>query len=332
MTDRLLSKGEGLTRVREERYADLARRVSKLQARRWTIQSGKPDHSLRRQTSTVPPQNTILDRMLKIVPRSLRAAVRGRLRFQPFFERMYGMALVGMNYGEGFLLEISGELDLLARLRAGHSSSERAFVLLDVGANVGHYARAAVDLFGDHCRIHAFEPGKQAAAQFAKDFQGRPNVSLHEIALTDAPGRVTLYSDWNGSPVATLNPASIEGIYNSKSHADEVEGMRLDDFCRNQGIERIDLLKIDVEGHEYRVLLGAAGLIEADAIDGIQFEFAYNNTYSRVFFRDFHELLSPRYHLFRLVKDGLYPVTHPYPYEIFRTINYYARRKDLPSL
>lgn len=277
-------------------------------------------------------QNTILDRMLKIVPRSIRTAVRGRLRFQPLFERLYGIALVGMNYEEGFLLEISGELDLLARLHAAHAPSERPFVLFDVGANVGKYSRAVLALFGERCLIHAFEPGKRTSARFADDFQNVPNVCLHAVALTDVPGRVTLYFDWNGSPVATLHPTSTEGIYNAKMHSDEVEGVRLDDFCRDHGIPRIDLLKIDAEGHEYRILLGAAELIAADAIDGIQFEFAYNNIYSRVFFRDFYDLLSPRFRLFRLVKDGLYPVANPYPYEIFRTINYYARRKDLPEL
>ena len=277
------------------------------------------------------PSITILDRVLKMVPRSIRTAVRGRLRFQPLFERLHGIALVGMNYEEGFLLEISGELDLLARLHAAHSA-ERPFVLFDVGANVGNYSRAALERFGAGCQIHAFEPGEFAAAEFAAALRDAPNVFLHKVALSDVAGRTKLYADCDGSPVSTLHPTSIEGMYHAQTHCDEVDTVRLDDFCRDHGIDRIDLLKMDAEGHEYRILQGAAELISKNAIDGIQFEFAYNNIYSRVFFRDFFDLLGPHYHLFRLVKDGLYPITNPYQYEIFRTINYYARRKDLPPV
>ncbi len=66
---------------------------------------------------------------------------------------------------------------------------------------------------------------------------------------------------------------------------------------------------MDAEGFELKILKGASGMLAAERIDGIQWEFAYNNVYSRVFFRDFYDLLSPRYHLFRLVKDGLYPLS-----------------------
>jgi hypothetical protein len=108
-----------------------------------------------------------------------------------------------------------------------------------------------------------------------------------------------------------------------------VELRTLDDFCAERGIGRIDLLKIDVEGHELRVLEGARGLLEADAIGFIQFEFNATNIDSRSFFRDFYELLSPRYRLSRIVRDGLYPIGAYSPrHELFvGPVNYLAEHR-----
>jgi len=273
--------------------------------------------------------STILDRMLHVVPRSVRTAMRGRLRFQPFFERLYGIALVGMNYDEGFLLDISGELELLLRLHKTHTKND-PFVIFDVGANVGEYSRAALQVFGDGSKIHAFEPSPDAANRFQTNLGEVSNVSLHPVALSNTDGRAALISDWKGSPVASFHGESTNG--HGSSYCDEVTVIRLDRFCAEHGINRIDLLKLDTEGHEHSILLGASALISSEAISGIQFEFGYTNTRSRVFFRDFYELLSPHYNLFRIVKDGLYPVRDPYLHEIFRTANYFARLKQLPPL
>jgi hypothetical protein len=74
--------------------------------------------------------------------------------------------------------------------------------------------------------------------------------------------------------------------------------------------------------------VGAADTINAGAIKVIQFGFGNCDINSRTFFRDFRNLLSPDYHLYRLLKDGIYPVANYSVYgEIFATINYYAELK-----
>jgi FkbM family methyltransferase len=257
--------------------------------------------------------------------------MRGTLRWQPFFERLHDLALVGMNYGEGFLIDISGELDLLARIHSEYTGSD-ACVILDVGANAGGYTQAALEIFRDRCRVHAFEPSTVAAGKFAVNIGTDARVCLHRLALADTAGVAKLYSDSEGSPIATLNPDSPGVIHGSLHAFEEVPIATLDGFCRDNGIERIHLLKMDTEGSELTILKGASAMLAAGRIDGIQWEFGYDNVYSRTFFRDFYELLSPQYHLFRLVKDGLYPLSGAYPYEVFRTINYYARLKRLTPL
>lgn len=273
----------------------------------------------------------LLSALLRICPTSIRKAVRGKLRWQPFFEWLHALALVGMNYEEGFLIEISGELDLLARIRAAHTEGDSCMIL-DVGANVGNYTQAVLAILGDRCHVRAFEPSTVAAEKFALRIGSNDRVRLHRLALSDTAGVSKLYAASAGSPVATLNPDSLGGIDGRDQAFEEVQTETLDRFCHDNRIERIHLLKMDVEGCEFKILKGAPGMLAAGRIDGIQWEFGYNNVDSRVFFRDFHNLLSPQYHLFRIVKDGIYPLSSAYPYEVFRTVNYYARLRNLPPL
>jgi Methyltransferase FkbM domain len=86
---------------------------------------------------------------------------------------------------------------------------------------------------------------------------------------------------------------------------------------------KIHLLKLDVEGSEIDILRGADELLENGGIDFLQFEFGGCNIDSRTYFRDFYDLLSPRFRIFRIVTDGLRAVDEYREIgEIFTTTNY----------
>jgi hypothetical protein len=87
---------------------------------------------------------------------------------------------------------------------------------------------------------------------------------------------------------------------------------------------------MDVEGNELNILNGAKRMIENDSIDFIQFEFGGCNIDSRTFFQDFFYLLKERYRIYRILKNGLYPIdSYSEKYEIFITTNYLAQRISL---
>ena len=64
-----------------------------------------------------------------------------------------------------------------------------------------------------------------------------------------------------------------------------------DRYCEERGIETIDLLKIDVEGFEDRVLRGFSRMLGAGKVTAVQFEYGLANINTRFLLKDFHELL-----------------------------------------
>ena len=96
-------------------------------------------------------------------------------------------------------------------------------------------------------------------------------------------------------------------------------------LCKRKKIKEVKFLKIDTEGNELNVLLGAKRLLKENRIETIQFEFNEMNVMSRVFFRDFLELM-PDHTFYRLLPAGLLPIGKysPLTNEIFAYQNVIA--------
>ena len=92
----------------------------------------------------------------------------------------------------------------------------------------------------------------------------------------------------------------------SPGKAEKVQLITLDDYCKENRIARIDLLKCDVEGHEYFVFKGAQEMIEAEKILRIQFEYGGCNIDSRVLLKDIFEQFSGlNYSFYKIMPRGL---------------------------
>lgn len=197
--------------------------------------------------------------------------------------------------------------------RHGLNAAEEAFlarqaprlrggVLLDVGANVGHYARHLRRVAPD-ARILAFEPHPRTFAMLRQRLEGS-GIETLALALNDSGGSFDLYdlATEDGSTQASLNPDAV-GLYSEGVVAHRVDCARLDDVLRDQGIDRVALLKIDTEGHDLQVLRGARQAIAERRIAIIQLEFIPANIATRVTMRDIYGAL-PGYALHRLCLNG----------------------------
>ena len=205
------------------------------------------------------------------------------------------------------------------------SSSDRPTVL-DVGSNEGSYTDMILAVNGS-ARVFAFEPHPTTYNRLAQRLAGAKHVTAINAACGSACGQLVLYDHPNsaGSCHASLHAEVIEKNQKGESSQHVVDVIDLDTFSANQGISVIDLLKIDTEGHELEVLKGAATLLRENRIKAIQFEFNEMNIVSRVFFKDFCDLL-PDFRLYRMVRDGLVAVDPSPPFwsEIFAFQNIVA--------
>jgi hypothetical protein len=103
----------------------------------------------------------------------------------------------------------------------------------------------------------------------------------------------------------------------------------IDAYLEEEGWPHVALLKIDTEGHELRVLEGAAVALSRGLVDCIQFEFNEMNVISRSFLHDFRTLLSS-HRFFRLLPRGVVPLRGEPLEELFAFQNIVAVRTNSP--
>lgn len=120
----------------------------------------------------------------------------------------------------------------------------------DVGANIGYYLLLFQQAVGPTGRIICIEPSEENLPELRKNIKANRvgEALLHEVALGIEDGEIGLRSGINSGIVPLANASHIVPI------------RRLDSLVT----ERVDLLKINVEGYEGQVLGGAGALIERD--------------------------------------------------------------------
>lgn len=148
-------------------------------------------------------------------------------------------------------------------MRLWMEDARAAKVVFDVGANAGVFALAAA---AAGCpQVHAFEPLRRVHAILARNFAMNKASALHAwpCAVGHEDGRAVLFDPGGPAPTdASLSAAYVEDAHGS-SAGDEVDVVAIDSFCRRHRIDRVDLLRIDVEGYEEHVLLGMREIVAA---------------------------------------------------------------------
>ena len=197
-------------------------------------------------------------------------------------------------------------------------------VLFDVGANRGDYAHAAITAIPS-ADLHCFEPSKKAFTILSSRMQGT-RTTLNNIGLGEQDSSKTLFSPSDGSELASLSKRNLDHFGINMNHEQTVKIKTLDDYCSERNIGKIDLLKIDVEGHEMSVLKGGMRMLTQRSIKMIVFEFGGGNIDSRTFFQDFYYLFqrSDANSISRIIPSGhLVPVNqYTEDLEYFQTTNY----------
>jgi len=130
-------------------------------------------------------------------------------------------------------------------------------VAIDGGANIGLFTVLAASRVGSSGHVIACEPSPATMTLLRTNVarNGFKHVDLREVALAEAPGRLELEVFDPGSGYSSFAPAD-----SGSGTRVEVEGTTLDDIAGEE-LERVKLVKLDVEGAELRALRGAEQLI-----------------------------------------------------------------------
>jgi FkbM family methyltransferase len=145
-------------------------------------------------------------------------------------------------------------------------------IVLDVGAYVGDWSAAVASRYG--ARVYAFEPVPHAAATMRDRFAGDPHVTCFELGLGAVDERVDLALDGPGS-----SRYSASGLFGTAT----VEIRDVVAVLDELGLDRVDLLKCNIEGAEYDLFdrLIEAGWLPRIGIVAVQFHEWHPRAYTR---------------------------------------------------
>lgn len=191
-------------------------------------------------------------------------------------------------------------------------------LIFDVGANVGQ----SIEEYSNHFsnpKFHCFEPDKTAFEILEKKFSNIQNIKLNSFGLGEKKDikNFNSYLATGKSSFMKLNmntkfieyKASVEGIhprdYLVDTYNQSIE--TLDDYCNINNINHIDILKIDTQGYEDKVIEGAVNMINNENIDLIKVEIIFSSVYDRENFNihDIEKILIPaNYKIFGISTNG----------------------------
>lgn len=253
----------------------------------------------------------------------LKNLLLGNKYLQPLYEFLFKVALKGMNYDRGHIPDHSGERYVLELLQK--NAQQDKLMIFDVGANTGQYAEVVINTLKKDFQLHSFEPQKEAFNQL-KNVSNAPFFFPHHLAVGSEQGELELFYNREGSVFASMFPSSYQNYDISLDKSQKVPVIKLDDFCKENNIYQIDLLKIDVEGYEIEALKGCKELISDKKVQMIQFEFGIASIKARIFLEDFFFLLAD-YDIYRILQNGIRKIHYSEYAELFLTTNYLAIRK-----
>ncbi|MFF5144073.1 FkbM family methyltransferase [Streptomyces sp. NPDC013157] len=147
-----------------------------------------------------------------------------------------------------------GTLATWSRLAAQSST------IADVGAHVGYFSMIAAHA-NPKAKVHSFEPVDQIHARLSVNVRsnGVQNIRLHQAGVSSEPGWADISVRFSGNLLST--GSTLEGGAAPDAQQKRIQLLTLDEVFADT---KLDLVKIDVEGHEMSVLRGARQVLKRD--------------------------------------------------------------------
>jgi FkbM family methyltransferase len=190
--------------------------------------------------------------------------------------------------------EISSNGELrLQRLVNDIVRLDSKMTVFDVGARIGDWSKTLVKIASGRpggFELHAFEPVPDSRIKLKETLAkqiGSGEVRINANALSNESTTATIYVPHYTGGTSTLHPDPTVNY----EQALDVETSTIDRYCAQNSITYVDLIKIDTEGNDLKVIEGAMELLTAGRIGVLQFEYNYRWIHARNYLKDVFDLL-----------------------------------------
>jgi len=151
-------------------------------------------------------------------------------------------------------------------------------IVFDVGANLGQFATSLMSV--QICTTYCFEPVPEPRAAIEDLAVLHPHIIPVNLAVSDRTGTTEFHVMAAHDGSSMLEPlAGQSSQWLTPKETIEVESMRLDDFMRSRGIDKVDLLKSDAQGFDGHVISSAGDYLTPDHIQAILVEVNFHSFY-----------------------------------------------------
>jgi len=201
--------------------------------------------------------------------------------------------------------------------------------IIDGGANIGKYSML-LQQYLPQCKVYAFEPVKSTYEELANQIKPYTNIEAinkgffsetctKEIHLFDSNTHSSLYD--------------IKGISYHSTDAVKIDLIRGDEFIHERKIDKVDLLKLDLEGAEFDAIKGFETCFKNKQIRAVQFEYGYINISTKHLLIDYYAMFEANGYLL----GKIFPKTvefraYKFKHEDFLGPNFIAVNKDEKDL
>jgi FkbM family methyltransferase len=194
--------------------------------------------------------------------------------FLKLYQGYYGLTS-GLNKNKIILAEVGGikyRLDLSEMIDSAiyyegcfepfvtsiiQKKVNKGMYVLDIGANIGCHTLPLAKIVGEQGKVFAFEPMSRAFSKLKQNvgLNSFKNIVLEKIAFSDVSQKkdsIHFRSSW---PLDSIE-------VDKQKEKEEVEFTTLDDYVKKNNIQRIDFMKLDVDGYECKIVKGGMNALK----------------------------------------------------------------------
>ncbi len=161
----------------------------------------------------------------------------------------YCFPLYNLSYSKFKLKNDKAEIDLLTTI------IKPGDYILDIGANIGFYAKILSNLTTDKGKVFCFEPDSLNFKYLKRNTHSINNIILFNKAVSDKEGEIKVYKS------KLLNVDHRTYPVNNYESIEEIESVSIDELLRMNIIEKVNVIKIDIQGYEMIAFKGMNNLL-----------------------------------------------------------------------